>query len=953
MARVETRTATFLLTDIEGSSRLWQDHRDQMAGSLKIHDELLRGAIEEAGGSVVKGTGDGMLASFDRPEAAITAAVAAQRALLRAEWPPRMRISVRTAVHAGGVEVRDGDVFGPALNRLARLMGIGHGGQILVSGAAAALVGDALPDDVEVIDRGEHRLRDLDRPEHVFQVVAPGLPRDFPPLRSAALRTNLPTDVTTFIGREREVGQVRSLIGEHRLVTLVGVGGTGKTRLMLRVAEGLGEEYEDGRWLVELAPIHDPALIVPEIARALAIPDAPGQQALAVVTDYLRDKHLLLLLDNCEHLIEGVADVVQRLLAACRSVAAVTTSREALGIAGEAIFQVPSLGLPRDTTLEPGSRHMAGSGDDTAGDEEAAASEAVRLFVDRARAVAPDLRFDVATLNAVAEICRRLDGIPLAIELAAARVKVLSVEEIADRVEDRFRLLTGGRRTTLPRQQTLQALIDWSWDLLTPSDQAVLRRLSVFAGGWTLESAAEVVSDVASDLDAAGIEVLDGLARLADRSLINVERTGATRYRMLETIRQYAGDRLLDSGEASAIRSRHLRLFRQVALDAARHLEAPDLLAWLDRLDAEAENLRSALTWAHETDLLAAVEMSVALARYWRHRSIGPEGVDRLRQAVASIDRLPSAPPGDAARRDALIACLEAAEAESIELMGGDNAEAMRLAEDAVRLARRSGDRMALSWAYLAHGVSSAFSGAKLGAEFEKLSLARLQEAEHVGAWTSAAYMASGMAQGLVLRDPEVARSLAARSIESARTSGNPDAIAFTEMGSGRVEGLLGDFDAARALFQRAIADYGALRDRRMQLIARSDLAHTLRRAGGLAEAEAESRLTIVEWQSLGNRGAIANQLEAFAFMAAMSGDPERSATLLGAAERLRELGHAGMLPHEQAEYAQEVGRVRSALGEAELARAWAAGRAMSTEEAVALALSLAATATALPEAPA
>ena len=238
-----------------------------------------------------------------------------------------------------------------------------------------------------------------------------------------------------------------------------------------------------------------------------------------------------------------------------------------------------------------------------------------------------------------------------------------------------------------------------------------------------------------------------------------------------------------------------------------------------------------------------------------------------------------------------------------------------------MRLARRSGDPMALSWAYLAHGVASAFSGAKLGAEFEKLSLARLQEAEDVGAWTSAAYMASGMAQGLVLRDPEVARSLAARSIESARTSGNPDAIAFTEMGSGRVEGLLGDFDAARALFQRAIADYGALRDRRMQLIARSDLAHTLRRAGGLAEAEAESRLTIVEWQSLGNRGAIANQLEAFAFMAAMSGDPERSATLLGAAERLRELGHAGMLPHEQAEYAAGSRPSRTALGEAELAR--------------------------------
>src|SRR5574337_36243 len=587
---------TFLLTDIEGSTRLWEQQRAEMARALETHDALLRTAVEGAGGAVAKSTGDGLLAVFEQPGPALGAAVAGQLALDRQTWPTSVPLRVRMALHSGTAERRDNDYFGPTLNRVARILAIGHGGQVLVSAATGVLAADELPPATELLDLGEHALRDLDRPERVYQLAGPTLRREFPALRSVApplaSGTELPAQTTSFVGRERELAGIRQLLGASRLVTLVGMGGTGKTRLMLEAAGELAGGFVDGARLVELAALSDPALLVAEIARDIGAQPAPDQTPIDSVLDFLRSKQLLLLLDNCEHLIEAAAEAVHRLLGACPRVTIMATSREPLGVDGESVVSVPSLSLPPVVG-------WAGADDDAAAMvEQAAQWEAVRLFAERARATLPSFTVDPGTVGPVVEICRRLDGIPLAIELAAARVNVLSVAEIARGLDDRFRLLTGGRRTAMPRQRTLQALVDWSWDLLGEPDRRTLRRLSVFAGGWTLEAAAAVTSDGSRT---TSLEALDSLGRLVDRSMVVVDHEGATRYRMLETIRQYSADQLVASGEAVALRERHLDFYARLADEAATGLAGPEMMVWLTRLDAEVDNLRTALDWAFET----------------------------------------------------------------------------------------------------------------------------------------------------------------------------------------------------------------------------------------------------------------------------------------------------------------------------------------------------------------
>ncbi|MEO7664778.1 MAG: adenylate/guanylate cyclase domain-containing protein, partial [Candidatus Limnocylindrales bacterium] len=457
-ALVEATVSTFLFTDIEGSSQLWEAHGPAMGAALAKHDQLLRAAIEDRGGAVVKTTGDGVLAVFEDPIRGIEAALTAQRGLRDVAWDGMEPLRVRMALHAGSAEVRDGDYFGPSLNRTARILAIGHGGQVIVSAIAAALVRDRLDPDIELRDLGSHRLRDLDRPEQVFQVAAPDLRGDFPPLRSLSTRrSNLPVQLTSFVGREREIAELDVLLARHRLVTLIGVGGTGKTRLMLEVAGRVAGRFADGVWLAELAALTDAAQVPSEVARALGAPEVPGVPTVATVTAFLADKDLLILLDNAEHLVDGVATFVERLLGVVPGLRIVTTSREALAVPGEAVLQLQSLTCPAAGGIRSGS--MAEQAIDLPA---AAATEAVRLFVERAGAVDPGFALGEGNVGSVAEICRRLDGIPLAIELAAARVSAMSPDEIAKRLGDRFRLLAGGRRTAVPRQQTLHALIDWS-----------------------------------------------------------------------------------------------------------------------------------------------------------------------------------------------------------------------------------------------------------------------------------------------------------------------------------------------------------------------------------------------------------------------------------------------------------------------------------------------------------
>ena len=474
MPELPTGTVTFLFTDLEGSTRLWEDYPQAMRGALARHDEILRGAVEGQGGVVVKSTGDGLHAAFASAEGALLAAAAGQAGLAAQAFEVTGPLRVRMGIHTGAGDLRDGDYFGPALNRAARLMAVGHGGQVLVSLATEELVRDTLPSELGLVELGEHRLRDLSRAERVFQLRAAGLAAEFPALRSLdALPGNLPVQVTSFVGREQQLTRVARDLREARLVSLTGVGGVGKTRLALAVAAEVAPEYRDGAWLVELAGVRDPDGVPDAVVATFGLQPSGGRSATETLLEFLRGKQLLLVLDNCEHLLRVVADLVGSVMRGCPDVRMLATSREGLNVAGEHMLGVPSLG-------------MADEGADL---ETVAGCDAVVLFVDRARAVRAGFALDDTNVAAVAQVCRRLDGIALAIELAAARVAMLTPNELARRLDQRFRLLAGGQRGVVERHQTLRAAIDWSYDLLSEAEQVLLARLAVFVGGFSLEAA--------------------------------------------------------------------------------------------------------------------------------------------------------------------------------------------------------------------------------------------------------------------------------------------------------------------------------------------------------------------------------------------------------------------------------------------------------------------------------
>ncbi|SRR5579884_626936 len=619
-----TGTVTFLFTDIEGSTRLWEQHPEAMRSALARHDALLRQAIEGNNGLVFKTMGDAFCAAFHSATEGLAAALSAQRALVAEPWQEGLSLRVRMALHTGNAEERDGDYFGQPLNRVARLLAIGHGGQVLLSAATQTLVLSALPPEAALKDRGLHRLKDLQEPEHVFQLLAPQLPEEFAPLNSLNLhRHNLPVQLSSFIGREKQIVEVQALLARARLLTLTGSGGTGKSRLSLQVAADLVETYRDGVWLVELAAVSDAALVVQAVASVVNVREEPGKPLLQSLVEGLRGKQLLLVLDNCEHVLEAAASLAEGVLKQCPEVKILASSREGLGLSGEQTYRVPSLGLPPD----PGQRR-------TVGLEDVIGSESVRLFAERAALVRPDFTLTPGNAPTLARLCHRLDGIPLALELAAARVRALPVEQIEARLQDRFRLLTGGSRTALPRQQTLRALIDWSYDLLSETERTLLRRLSVFMGGWTLEAAEAICAG-------EGIEeweVLDLLTSLVDKSLVVYEGPEpSTRYRLLETIRQYARDRLYEAGDGALYRDRHRDWFLSLAEQAEPQLQGPEQALWLERLETEHDNLRAALEWSLAADgsAEAGLRLVGALWRFWEMRGYLTEGRAHLADALS------------------------------------------------------------------------------------------------------------------------------------------------------------------------------------------------------------------------------------------------------------------------------------------------------------------------------
>jgi predicted ATPase/class 3 adenylate cyclase len=606
-----TGTVTFLFSDIEGSTVRWEHDRLAMATALARHDALMRTALEAHRAYVFKTMGDAFCAAFATPADALAAALDAQRALGTEDFSAVEGLRVRMALHAGNTDERDGDYFGPTVNRVARLLAVGNGGQVLLSGACTELIGNGLPVGCSLRDLGEHRLKDLAQPERIHQLLAPDLVADFPPLRSLEhLSNNLPAQVSSFIGREAEIAEVTALIGQHRLVTLVGSGGVGKTRLSLHVAADLVDQVRDGVWFVELAPLSQGEYIPTTVASALGIRLPSEGDLVENLARALKGKELLLVFDNCEHLVEPAAHVISTILRAAPKVKVLASSRQGLGAAGEATYQVPTLD----------------------------ASTAVALFVERARAASVTFALTDDTAPIVAEICRRLDGIPLAIELAAARVKVLSIPSLAQRLNQRFKLLTGGSRDVLPRQKTLGALIDWSYDLLAPQEQVLFTRVGIFAGGFSLDAATAVCSG--EDLDE--IDILDLLASLTDKSLVVADTTGEhERYHLLESTRAYALEKLTAAGAHEQFARRHAQYFRDQTQAAEERLRSTGLTApWLANLEVELDNYRAVLEWALKDgrDLVLGGAMAGALSGLWSSRGLAVEGRYWIGLAQAGLD---------------------------------------------------------------------------------------------------------------------------------------------------------------------------------------------------------------------------------------------------------------------------------------------------------------------------
>ena len=543
-----------------------------MRSAMRLHDSILEQAVLTNHGAVFKHTGDGICAAFSAPSEAIAASLDAQCALTTETWEEIGSLRVRMGLHTGEVEQEGSDYTGIPLNVVSRLMSAAHGGQIVVSNSTMALAGHLMPDNVSVIDLGEYQLRGLVEPQQVFQLVHPSLRRDFPQLQLVGPAAgNLPVELTSFVGRDDEIRAVEKLLSDARLVTLTGISGAGKTRLALKAAGEQQEAYPDGVWLVQLASLTDPALVDKEVTSTIGPPD--------------RDKRLLLVLDNCEHLLDSCAQTAMRVLQQAPLERILATSREPLGVPGEVIYRVPPLPVPPSTDLSPDSVSTYG---------------AVTLFMDRARSAQPDFTLTRTTGRVVSQIARRLDGIPLAIELAAARVNVLSVDEIARRLDDMFRLLTGSIRGTLPHHQTLQAAIDWSYRLLPSSEQLVFNRLSVFRGGFTLEAAERVAS---ADPDQSE-DVLELMAQLVSKSVVTAEQKEGrpTRYRLLETLRQYASERLQESGETNDRRDRHTHFFMELAQSVEAKLQARISVGLRTSLKDDHDNLRAAWEWALESN---------------------------------------------------------------------------------------------------------------------------------------------------------------------------------------------------------------------------------------------------------------------------------------------------------------------------------------------------------------
>ena len=923
MGKLPSGTVTFLFTDIEGSTKLAQQYPDEMQVMLARHNEILDHAIEKHDGFLFRTIGDAYCVAFHDSQDALKAALDAQRQLDREQWSPAS-IKVRMGIHTGTARLEgETDYSGYAtLALVQRIMSAGHGGQVLLSQTVHDLLGNNLPDGVQLLDMGEQHLKDILQPEHLYQLAVPDLPQGFPPLNTLKIiNHNLPTNLSSFIGRERELSGIKERLGQSRLLTLIGPGGTGKTRLSLQTGSERLPDFKEGVWLIELAPLSDPVLIMQAIASVFGLRESPGQPLADLVIDYLRAKHLLLILDNCEHLIDACARLADQLLRNCPDLKILASSREALGINGEAIYRVPSLSLPEQVEVTR---------------DAVLGCEAVQLFVDRASAASSGFQLTDENASSVAQICLRLDGIPLALELAAARVRVLSVEKIAERLDDRFRLLTGGSRTALPRQQTLRALIDWSYDLLTDAEKALFRRLAVFVGGWTLEAA----EAVCADNEIESYEVLDLLTEIVDKSLVQVDESREEiRYQRLETIRQYAREKLLETDEAIDVRNRHLDYYIEFANLLEKDYINPYQYDIIDKMRLEYDNIRSALFWAVDNDIEKAARLLSPSTTSWSLVMMGhiSEVHDWCSTVIARLDTLLDESIGPT--NDLLKLKARILDRSSQALMNLGNHQASRVAaEESIGLARKSNDTLTLVDALGSLGHCALYAGdpeAAIEAANEGIELGERMGAERELIWALDAMTHIYHLKG---DDDEVYKYFT-RIDAILKKAGIPiDTVYksgfFIEQAVKR-----GDMDQAEKYMESILEIMLERRDNYMLATMQSMFAHALRQNGDLDKAIFYYRRTIRQWQERGHRAAVAHQLECFALIAMVQEEPTRAVKLFSAAEALRDVSNSVRTPNEQKEFENAKSSLQSYMNADEFNKIWEEGRSITMEQAIDFAL--------------
>ena len=905
MAQPPSGTVTFLFTDIEGSTRRWEEQPDAMQHALARHDAILSTTIERHGGHIFKTVGDAFHAAFRTAPDTLRAAVEGQRALAAEGWGG----AVRMALHTGTADERAGDYFGATLNRVARLRDAGHGGQVLLSGVTAALVRGQVPDGVELRELGVHRLRDLTEPEQVYQAAVWGLPADFPSLRTENDRSAAwPAPLTSFVGREQELDAVARLLSTVRLVTLTGPGGTGKTRLALVVATRVRDAYAEGVWFVDLSAVTDPGFVASAMARVLGVREAGAGSLAETLTDYVREKRLLLVLDNFEHVMEA-APLVRNLLAGSPGLTVLVTSRAPLRLSGEREYPVPPLAVP-------GAAEACGVA--------VAGVPSVALFVQRAQAVKPDFALTPDNAAAVADICLRLDGLPLAIELAAARVRVLPPQALLARLGQRLPLLTGGSRDLPARHQTLRDTIAWSYDLLTPDEQALFRRLSVFVGGCTLE-ATEAVCAAVGGGDA---NVLEGLASLVEKSLLRQEEAaGEPRFAMLETVREFARERLLDSTEAVAVRDAHLAFVRGLAEEGETASRGAGRLAWINRIAREHDNVRAALEWSL-ADPRCAVDglyISAALYLYWQLRGHHGEARRWLQRLLESV---PDAPSG--------LRALALANAGAHAYFQSDLATARDCLEQSVALCRASGERSVLGWA-LSWLSWATFGDPDTARALVDECIAIFEELGDEWQLAGALY-ARGMAAAR--RGDTPTEQAAFRAFIEIRDRLGGRWTAGSAYGMlGRAAYREGDYPTAHALLEEAVTRMREIDDQPGLGGFLIVLGEVTRLLGDQARAVALFHESLRFSRRYGSRLGIALALVRLAAIATATGEHARAARLCAAAEALGETVREAAWAADRAAYDRDVAAVRARLDDPAVAAAWAEGRALSLDQAIALAL--------------